>query len=245
MTDFSTLLQQGTSSAWLFIPSAVLLGALHGLEPGHSKTMMAAFIVAIRGTVGQAVLLGLSASLSHTAVVWAVALAGMYFGQNLNPETTEPYFQLASAVLVVCVAAWMIWRTWRDQRLASNNNHDHTHDHDVEAKRVHTGQGIVCVEIFEDGVPPRFRLFAEGHHSEFFGASQVTIETLRSGNARQVFSFVQRDGFLESQQEIPEPHEFLARLQISHGHHSHDYDLMYAEHDPFDYPQFLASSKPS
>lgn len=37
MTDFSTLIQQGTASAWLFIPSAILLGALHGLEPGHSN----------------------------------------------------------------------------------------------------------------------------------------------------------------------------------------------------------------
>jgi nickel/cobalt exporter len=36
--------------------------------------MMAAFIVAIRGTVFQAVLLGLSATISHTAVMWAVAL---------------------------------------------------------------------------------------------------------------------------------------------------------------------------
>ncbi|MEQ1714521.1 MAG: hypothetical protein ABL907_00830, partial [Hyphomicrobium sp.] len=32
-------------------PVAVLLGALHGLEPGHSKTMMAAFIIAVRGTI--------------------------------------------------------------------------------------------------------------------------------------------------------------------------------------------------
>jgi len=44
MTEFTTLLQQG--NAWFFIPSAILLGALHGLEPGHSKTMMAAFIIA-------------------------------------------------------------------------------------------------------------------------------------------------------------------------------------------------------
>ena len=44
MTEFSTLFLQG--NAWLFIPSAILLGALHGLEPGHSKTKMAAFIVA-------------------------------------------------------------------------------------------------------------------------------------------------------------------------------------------------------
>jgi len=97
MSSFAELLQQGASQAWLYFPSAILLGALHGLEPGHSKTMMAAFIVAIRGTVKQAVLLGLASTLSHTAVVWLVAMAGMYLGQNLNAETTEPYFQLASA----------------------------------------------------------------------------------------------------------------------------------------------------
>ncbi|WP_321866180.1 nickel/cobalt efflux transporter [Paraburkholderia tropica] len=139
MMDFSHLLSQGASSAWLFIPSAILLGALHGLEPGHSKTMMAAFIVAIRGTVGQAVLLGLSATLSHTAVVWAIALIGMYFGRNWNAASSEPWFQVASAVLIVGVAAWMIWRTWREQRAAhehehghahGHHHHDHDHDHD-------------------------------------------------------------------------------------------------------------------
>ena len=108
MTEFSTLLQQG--NAWLFVPSAILLGALHGLEPGHSKTMMAAFIVAIRGTIAQAVLLGLSATLSHTTIVWVIAMAGLYFGQGWNAETTEPYFQVASAVLIIGVAAWMMWR---------------------------------------------------------------------------------------------------------------------------------------
>jgi nickel/cobalt transporter (NicO) family protein len=129
MMDFSHLLSQGASSAWLFIPSAILLGALHGLEPGHSKTMMAAFIVAIRGTVGQAVLLGLSATLSHTAVVWAIALIGMYFGRNWNAASSEPWFQVASAVLIVGVAAWMIGRTWREQHAAHAHEHGHAHGH--------------------------------------------------------------------------------------------------------------------
>ena len=106
MPSFAELLQQGTGHAWLFAPSAILLGALHGLEPGHSKTMMAAFIVAIRGTVGQAVLLGLAATVSHTFVVWVIALGGMYVGRNLDAETTEPYFQLGSAVLIVSIALW-------------------------------------------------------------------------------------------------------------------------------------------
>lgn len=128
MTEFSTLLQQG--NAWLFIPSAILLGALHGLEPGHSKTMMAAFIVAIRGTVGQAVLLGLSATVSHTAVVWIVAMAGMYFGRNWNAESSEPYFQLASGVLILVIAGWMLWRTWRDNVRATPPKSGHTHYHE-------------------------------------------------------------------------------------------------------------------
>jgi ABC-type nickel/cobalt efflux system permease component RcnA len=139
MTEFSTLLQQG--NAWLFVPSAVLLGALHGLEPGHSKTMMAAFIIAVRGTVMQAVLLGLSATLSHTAVVWLVALSGLYFGQHWNAEESEPYFQVISAVLIVGVASWMIWQTWRLQQAAqahAHSDHDHNnHHHHTPTQHAH------------------------------------------------------------------------------------------------------------
>ena len=117
MTDFSALLQQGVANAWLFIPSAILLGALHGLEPGHSKTMMAAFIVAIRGTVKQAVLLGLAATISHTSVVWLIAMGGMYISQKFTAESAEPWFQLISAIIILVTAAWMFWRTWRGEKL--------------------------------------------------------------------------------------------------------------------------------
>ena len=223
MTDFSTLLQQG--NAWLFVPSAILLGALHGLEPGHSKTMMAAFIVAVRGTIGQAVLLGLSATVSHTAVVWLVAMGGLYFGRNWDAETTEPYFQLASAVLIIAIALWMLWRTWRDQHGAAHH-HDHAHD---ETKRVDPGHGVVRLEVFEEGVPPRFRLYTESGH--VWTAHEVHVVTTRPEGVRQTFEFVQRDGFVESVDEVPEPHAFEARLCLGHQGHSHDYDLVYEEHD--------------
>lgn len=227
MNEFSTLIQQGAANAWLFIPSAILLGALHGLEPGHSKTMMAAFIVAIRGTTTQAILLGLSATISHTAVVWAVALAGMYFGRRLDAEAAELYFQVASAVLIVGVALWMIWRTWRQQNACFQ---DHAHEHD-DTRRVDSGHGVVRLEVFEDGVPPRFRFFHEDPKGQVWASDQVRIETERSDGRIQTFSFVQRDGFLESDQEIPEPHEFVARLRLGHVGHSHDYDLEFVEHD--------------
>jgi nickel/cobalt exporter len=137
MSDFSILLQQCSGSAWLFVPSAIALGALHGLEPGHSKTMMAAFIIAVRGTVAQAVLLGLSATVSHTAVVWALALVGLYFGQNSDVLESEPYFQLLSGALIIATAIWMAWRVHKANRQHHAHDHDHDHDHGHEHKHEH------------------------------------------------------------------------------------------------------------
>ncbi|HGB1812336.1 TPA: nickel/cobalt efflux protein RcnA [Salmonella enterica subsp. enterica serovar Java] len=130
MGEFSTLLQQG--NGWFFIPSAILLGILHGLEPGHSKTMMAAFIIAIKGTVKQAVMLGLAATLSHTAIVWLIALGGMYLSRAFTAQSVEPWLQLISAIIILSTACWMFWRTWRGEQqwLAGNHHHDHGHDHD-------------------------------------------------------------------------------------------------------------------
>ena len=129
MTQLSDLLQQSAAHAWLFIPSAILLGALHGLEPGHSKTMMAAFIVAVRGTVKQAVLLGLAATISHTAIVWVVALGGTYLFRGLRPEQSEPYLQFVSGILILAIALWMLWRTSREQARGHDHDHDHGHHH--------------------------------------------------------------------------------------------------------------------
>ncbi len=137
MGEFSTLLQQG--NGWFFIPSAILLGILHGLEPGHSKTMMAAFIIAIKGTVKQAVMLGLAATLSHTAIVWLIALGGMYLSRAFTAQSVEPWLQLISAIIILSTACWMFWRTWRGEQqwLAGNHHHDHDHDHDQDHDQDH------------------------------------------------------------------------------------------------------------
>src|SRR3954466_9001093 len=132
------IFQQGAATPWLYLPTALVLGALHGLEPGHSKTMMAAFIIAVRGTLTQAVLLGLAATVSHTAIVWLIALGGMYFGQQWSAEASEPWMQLISGVLVIGIALWMLWRTSRSKSAcfhdhgdgAPGHDHDHDHDHD-------------------------------------------------------------------------------------------------------------------
>jgi len=255
MPSFADLIQQSTAHAWLFIPSAILLGALHGLEPGHSKTMMAAFIVAIRGTVGQAVLLGLAATVSHTLIVWAIALGGLYLWRGLDAETIEPYFQLASAAIITGIALWMLQRTWSDQQRAKlaagghshRTHHDHGHGnhghgddrhngpgsgHD-DIRRIDTGHGVIAVEVFETGVPPRWRIRTERGHA--WRANDVSVTTERPDGSRQAFAFADRGDFLESIGEIPEPHEFLARVRLGHAGHSHDYDLSFVEGEGHDH----------
>ena len=233
MTDFSALLQQGVANAWLFVPSAILLGALHGLEPGHSKTMMAAFVVAIRGTVRQAVMLGLAATLSHTAIVWMIALGGMYISRKFTAESAEPWFQLISAVIILGTAAWMFWRTWSGERLwklEQEEEHAHGHHEHDETRIIDTGHGKVELSIFEEGQLPhwRFRTLS----GQNWQTRDVSLVTNRGkGTFSQVFDFVEKDGFMESTQAIPEPHSFEVRLTLGHRGHVHDYDVTFHEHE--------------
>ena len=123
--DLSAIILEGTGNPFWMLILAMLLGALHGLEPGHSKTMMAAFIIAVKGTVGQAVLLGLSAAASHTAVVWGLAYLGLRFGNELIAEQAEPWMMMISGAVVVAVAFYMVWSLCR--RPQTENPH-HRHD---------------------------------------------------------------------------------------------------------------------
>jgi cation diffusion facilitator family transporter len=95
------------------------------------------------------------------------------------------------------------------------NSHGHGHgghDHD-ESHRIATQAGDVLIEVFENGVPPRFRLRAGSAVALL--ASAASIETVRPDGARQRFVFADRGGFLESIDEIPEPHEFKANVTIN------------------------------
>ncbi len=240
MTDLVEQLRAG-GNLWLIAPGAVALGALHGLEPGHSKTMMAAFIVAVRGTVTQAVLLGLSATLSHTAVVWAVAMAGMYFGEKFSAEAVEPYLQLVSGAIVIGIAAWMFFRIRRSHthgqdRSHGHGHHHHGHDHGHahhhdESRVIDTGHGVVRMEIDEaEGRAPRFRLYPDIDDGMASWSPETTkVTTERADGSLQSFTFIEKDDFHESADTIPEPHAFIARLSLSHGHHAHDFDVEFAE----------------
>jgi len=179
--------------------------------------------------VGQAVLLGLCAALSHSLIVWTLAALALQLGNQLIAEQAEPYFMVASAIIVIVVAAWMFMRTRWDDLAASAQRHA-PHG----GRIINTGHGMVELLVFEDGVPPRFRLYAYDHHmhSQAFEADQtITLATIRADGSRQEFSLEAKDEYLESREAIPEPHEFEARLSIGHGDHAHDFEVRWSETD--------------
>jgi nickel/cobalt exporter len=227
MTPIADLIQQGSGNALLFVPSAILLGALHGLEPGHSKTMMASFIIAVRGTIGQAILLGLCAAFSHSLVVWLLAVLALKFGNALIAEQAEPWFMLASGAIVLGVAVWMLLRTRRDD-LAARAQQQPPHG----GRIINTGHGVVELLLHKEGNSARFRLYHYTHHmrpARFETGEEVLLDTLRPDGSRQAFALAARDGFLESADTVPLPHTFEAVLTLGHADHRHEFELGFAE----------------
>ena len=107
-----------------------------------------------------------------------------------------------------------------------HHHHGHGHGHEEaeeEAQILTTARGQVRLEIFEDGVPPRFRLRA----LDLGALDGSAVETIRPDGRRQTFRFESRDGFLESIDEVPEPHAFTASLEVDRQ----SYPATFAEHD--------------
>jgi cation diffusion facilitator family transporter len=106
-----------------------------------------------------------------------------------------------------------------------SHGHGHEHGHDGhdhdEAHAITTGAGIVVLEVFEDGAPPR------AQSSPALAAPDVSIETVRPDGTRQLFAVAERDGYLESAAEIPEPHAFTAHVRIG----GEDHTAVFEEHD--------------
>ncbi len=123
MPDIAGIIQSGTANAWLLLPTALVLGALHALEPGHAKSMMAAFIVAIHGTAAQAVLLALSATVGHTIIIWALAILAWQLQDTAILEKAEPWLLLVGGLLIVTLALRIL------SRLGPPAGHSHAHHH--------------------------------------------------------------------------------------------------------------------
>ena len=120
------------------------------------------------------------------------------------------------AVLGLGVNVASVWLLSGGGHHHHHHGHGHGHDHGDdhaghdEQHSITTPDGMLALSVFEDGVPPVFRLRPQPGRT--LGAA--TIETLRVDGLRQVFAMQDRGGWLESVEPIPEPHQFIAHVQI-------------------------------
>ena len=169
------------------------------------------------------------AGYSSAIVLAMIALLIAYeaVSRLLNPVAISFNEAIPIAVLglaVNVVSAWLLSGGHHH-----GHSHGHSHDHGEETRRIELGTHALDIEVFEDNVPPRFRVRAD--LGVLLGVSDVSIETIRPDGSRQLFTFEDRDGFLESRDEIPEPHAFLAKVRLVQEGQQHERELEFEEHD--------------
>jgi nickel/cobalt exporter len=106
---------------------AVGLGAFHALEPGHGKTLVAAYLVGSRGTMRHALWLGLIVTAAHTAGVYLLGGMTLYASQYVVPERLYPWLGLTSGVMITSLGLYLFLRRYLTKESPSPQHHDHAH----------------------------------------------------------------------------------------------------------------------
>ncbi|MGD0473700.1 MAG: hypothetical protein ABSB70_10830 [Candidatus Velthaea sp.] len=135
MDALSELLSRGDGGP-LFLIGALLLavglGALHALEPGHGKTLLAVSLVGARATAPQAVILASSLTVAHTVGVLALGVVVLFAARWIVPEAIYPWITLGSGILVAMLGARALAAEMRRRRPIAHVHvhvHDHAHPH--------------------------------------------------------------------------------------------------------------------
>lgn len=114
------------------------LGAAHGLEPGHGKTIVAAYLVGTRGTIGNALFLGGVVTLTHTMSIILLGLIALFASQYILPEQIFPYLGTASGLLIIGLGTWLLVGHLRGRGPGHSHSHEaHHHDHDHSHEEHH------------------------------------------------------------------------------------------------------------
>jgi ABC-type nickel/cobalt efflux system permease component RcnA len=133
----SDMLARGAGNPFyvaLVFLTAIALGALHALEPGHGKTLLAISLVGARATVKQATILASSLTVAHTIGVLALGLAISIFKSYFVPEAIYPWITLLSGIVIAIVGARALQR---QVALRQPFAHAHAHAHDALHRHAH------------------------------------------------------------------------------------------------------------
>ncbi len=123
---------QGELSFWVLLSAALIaagLGALHALEPGHGKTIVAAYLVGSRGTARHAVLLGIVVTAAHTAGVYLLGAATLYASRYIVPEQLYPWLGAISGLSVAGLGIFIFLRHWTGETGEHSHVPGESHSH--------------------------------------------------------------------------------------------------------------------
>jgi cation diffusion facilitator family transporter len=172
----------------------------------------------LAGFTSATILAMIALLIAYEAVSRVLSPVPIHFGEAIP---------IACLGLVVNVAsAWLLSSGGHHHGHAHGHDHGRAHeghDHD-EAHHVATAAGSLLLEVFGDGVPPRFRLRHETGAA--LTGQAIVIETIRPDGTRQIFALNDQGRYLESIDAIPEPHEFTAHVRLG----SEDYPVVFEEH---------------
>src|SRR5512143_3561288 len=130
--DFLTWLQ-GSSLIGFYL-AAFVLGAFHALEPGHGKTVVAAYLVGSKGHYYEAVLLGLVVTFTHTFSIIVLAVVAKYAAASYTDQQLHTYLGFIAALLILGVGMSMMYTRWR---ALHGHSHGHGHGHSHGHSHVH------------------------------------------------------------------------------------------------------------
>jgi nickel/cobalt exporter len=133
----------------MMLASAFGLGATHALEPGHGKTVVAAYLVGSRGRTLDAIILGAVVTFTHTFSVLILTVVSTIAAAYIVPHRVERWLAIGSGLLVTMVGAWMIYARTRHGPPAHSHNHAH-HSHNIPAH----GRGHDCGHKHEERHDP-------------------------------------------------------------------------------------------
>ncbi|MEO7040480.1 MAG: hypothetical protein ABI186_10670, partial [Candidatus Elarobacter sp.] len=131
MNALSDVLAKGASDPLVVLGAlllAIALGALHALEPGHGKTLLAVSLVGARATTRQAVVLAAALTVAHTAGVLLLGAVVLAATRWIVPEQIYPWITLGSGLFVTVIGARAVAREVR-RRLPLAHAHVHAHPH--------------------------------------------------------------------------------------------------------------------
>ncbi len=153
-TELMTTRPLGIGVALLALVVAAGLGAVHALEPGHGKTVVAAYLVGSRGTAWHALVLGLVVTASHTAGVYLLGAVTLYASRYIVPERLYPWLGVASGLTVAGLGIVLFLRRYRGA--SRRHSHDHVHDdhhhHAHGHQHHHPGADVSLKELVALGV---------------------------------------------------------------------------------------------